>query len=68
MPKMILMKELKTSKEILEYFKGKTVSDIKYQEGYSDIDIIFSDGTSISVVGEDCFDFLVEVPDKIIDN
>lgn len=61
---VIYMKELDTQEKILEYCKGKTIKDIKYTPGYSDIDIIFTDDTYISINAEDCFRFSIDVPEK----
>jgi hypothetical protein len=68
MPNMIVMKELKTQDDINKFIQNKIVKEVKYKEGYSDIDIYFTDGTYISVVGEDCYNFMVEVEDYRVIN
>lgn len=65
MTKIILMKELKTKEEIDNWIKDKVVKEVKYKEGYSNIDIYFTDDTYISICGEDCFDFMVEIQGEI---
>lgn len=64
MTKIIVMKELKTKEEVEKQIVGKIVKEVKYKEGYSDIDIYFTDDTYISIVGEDCFNFMVEIEDR----
>ena len=41
--------------------KGKVVKEVIYSDGYCDIEIVFVDGSSIEISGEECFDFHITV-------
>jgi hypothetical protein len=60
LPHSLEMHRLKT-KEFLKPLIGKVVKDIKYAEDYGYIIVIFDDETELDIMGDECFDFHVEI-------